>query len=118
MTLNQAGLCALCVLGLSGGQLMFRAGAANIKGEGLIALISGLQQPLLWTALVLYGSMTILWIQLLRSIPLNIAYPFIALAFGLVPLFSSILFNEPISTPQLCGILFIISGVMIIGFSS
>ena len=113
--MKQALLCLVCVTGISVGQLLFRAGALHVKGQGLSALWSASQQPLLWVALVLYCFTTVLWVHVLRTTALSIAYPWMALAFGLVPLMAYFVLKEPIGFYQMVGFILIIIGVILSG---
>ncbi|WP_236890994.1 hypothetical protein [Desulfoluna limicola] len=107
--------CFLCVVGISGGQLLFRAGALRIKGAGLQALVDAVLQPYLWLAFVLYVFTTFLWVHVLRTTALSFAYPWMALAFGLVPLMAYFIFDEPIGFNQIAGFLLILLGVTLSG---
>ncbi len=107
--------CILCVFGISSGQLLFRAGALKIKGTGFHALMNAISQPYLWLALILYALTTLLWVHILRTTPLNFAYPWMALAFGMVPLLAFFIFKEPIGINQIAGFLLIIIGVTLSG---
>jgi drug/metabolite transporter (DMT)-like permease len=109
----------LSVLGISIGQIFLKlsamqAGDVNVLGIRLgkylyinIYLIAGL---------TVLGSATLLWIWILRTVPLSVAYPFMALAFVLVPAFSYFIFNEAISWTQVIGFLLIAIGVVVASF--
>jgi multidrug transporter EmrE-like cation transporter len=47
----------------------------------------------------------------IERLPLSVAYPVMALAFVLVPLFGRLLFNDPLSLAQWVGMALIIAGV-------
>lgn len=55
----------------------------------------------------------IMWIYALRSVPLVIAYPFIALSFIAVPLLSSIFLGETYGADTFLGGLLIVAGIII-----
>ncbi len=65
-------------------------------------------------ALCIYGAATVLWVWVLRFIPLNVAYPVYALAFIIVPVASYFLLTEPIGLKHLLGGLLIVAGVFVI----
>ena len=94
-------LSVICVSGLAAGQLLFKQAAAALPAEPVLA--DWLTNPWLYAALGLYGAMTILWIWILRHAPLSIAYPFMALAFIIVPLLARLVFGEPLSWQTLAG---------------
>lgn len=108
---------ALCIysIGLSVGQVLFKR-AANSLSDGLGGL--AFQQlafsPPFLLAVVLYGGLTVYWTYLLARVPLALAYPFVALCFVLVPMFSAALFDERISGAYYGGIVCIVIGVLII----
>ena len=71
-------------ISMATGQVLFKLGATRAAPatdlEGWMNLIF---QPIVITALALYGAATFLWLWLLQKIPLTTAYPFAALAFVL-----------------------------------
>lgn len=102
-------LTLLCVTGIACGQLLFK------KAAGAMSAASGWQAQLLngwlWAALALYGVMTLLWIWILRHAPLHIAYPFMGLAFLIVPVLAWALLGEPLTWQTLAGGALILAGV-------
>ena len=84
MSLNQIILILLTVVLLSVGQLLLKLAATDMKNLD----ISSLLQPKSILALCVYGIATIFWIAVLRHTPLRIAYPFVGLAFLIVPTLS------------------------------
>ena len=53
------------------------------------------------------------WMAALTKFPLNVAYPFTALSFVAVLLFSALLFYEPVTLSKWVGMAFLIAGVVI-----
>ena len=107
-------LTCLCVAMIAAGQLLFKLVAlrsAAVPDAGLAA--HWLNWPFL-AALAIYGAATILWIWVLRFIPLNIAYPVFALAFIIVPVASYLMFREPLGWHHAVGGALIIGGVLVI----
>ena len=51
----------------------------------------------MWVAVALYAAATLLWVRILTTVPLSRAYPFVALAFVLVPAAGYLFFHEAIS---------------------
>lgn len=104
----------VCVCMIAAGQIMFKL-VAN-RGA-TTANLSVVEQWLNWqfvVALSIYGVATILWIWVLRFIPLNVAYPVFALAFVIVPIAAYFLLNEPIGYHHLIGGALIVVGVVVI----
>ena len=107
-------LTLLCVTGIACGQLLFKqaatASTALAGWHGL--MINGW----LWAALVLYAAMTLLWIWVLRHAPLHVAYPFMGLAFLIVPVLAWALLGEPLTWQTLAGGGLILAGVTLASF--
>jgi len=96
------------------GQILFKRAARSFAGQsGLDGFVSLFTSASFWSAIVLYGMSTLLWVWLLRDVPLNRAYPFAAVAFVLVPILSYLLLDEPITVPAMLGAAFIVVGIAI-----
>lgn len=102
-------LTTLCVTGIAIGQLLFKKAAGAMSGT--VGWQSLLLNGWLWAALALYGVMTLLWIWILRHAPLHIAYPFMGLAFLIVPVLAWLWLGEPLSWQTLAGGVLILAGV-------
>ena len=109
MSISQVILIFLTVVLLSIGQVLFKLAAMDIKNVNFFSIL----QPKLILALCLYGVATIMWIAILRHTPLRLAYPFVALAFLIVPVLSWLWINEPISVNAFVGGAVILIGVWI-----
>ena len=99
----------LCVLGISIGQLLFKKAAAALPSA--ISLTDLLQNWWLMAALVLYGITTLGWVWVLRHAPLHLAYPFMGLAFLIVPTLAWTFLGEPLHWRTLAGGVLIMAGV-------
>lgn len=100
---------------LSIGQLLFKRAALQVADENAVGAILKLSlSPTLWAALVLYGLATVLWVLILRTVPLSLAYPFFALGFVLLPIFSWWLFDEKLGWTLFAGTGLIVLGVLTI----
>lgn len=101
---------------LSVGQLLFKKAALSSFKlntlENVALLIFNLWFIL---ALIFYGLATLLWMVILQSTPLTIAYLFVALGFIFIPLASSIVFGERLDMNYLFGSLLIMIGIIIAG---
>lgn len=99
---------------IAGGQVLFKLTsrqAGNLDAQGLMQLMLN---PFLIAALVLYGAGTLIWIFVLKAVPLTIAYPFMALSFCAVPLLAHFLLGEPVSWRLALGTALIIAGMLTI----
>lgn len=105
-------LLLLFALLLSTGQVLFKVAAVTMPAiEGVGGVLAIARNPYAWIAVVLYGSATVLWIVLLQSVPLSVAYPFVALGFVVVPLAARVFFGEPLSLPYMAGVVLILGGI-------
>ena len=101
----------MCVVGIAVGQLLFKK-AATFHNEhtGLIAI--ALNYWLL-AALTIYGVATLAWIWTLKQVPLYVAYPFMGLAFVIVPVLAHFFLDEPITWKTVIGGLLILGGIVL-----
>ncbi|KRW60859.1 EamA family transporter [Pseudomonas sp. TTU2014-080ASC] len=107
-------LAALTAVSMASGQLLFKLGAQRLQGENLGQLIgSFLFNPYLMGAIFLYATTVLVWIYVLRVLPLSIAYPLTALSYIIVPILSLFILGEKVSTNTIIGSTLIIAGVMI-----
>lgn len=114
MTPYQVFFIVFCVLGISSGQILFKLAALSLpKSKSLWHITTFLVNPFLISGLVLFLGMTVLWILILRTIPLNNAYPFMALAFIFVPMLGAIFLGETIELKMVLGSLLIIAGIVV-----
>lgn len=108
-------LTLLCVLGISIGQVLFKQGASSIKDatQWQDWVLNGW----LLAALILYGATTLAWIWVLRNAPLRLAYPFMGLAFLLVPCLGWLFLGEPLRVATLTGGALILIGIALTAHS-
>jgi len=99
---------------IAAGQILFKRAAMQITpGVGGSWLLEVARLPTMWVAVALYAGATLLWVRILTNVPLSRAYPFVALAFVLVPAAGYLLFNEPITLRYALGAALIIIGVAV-----
>ena len=89
--------------------MLFKLAAMDMKNIDIYSLL----QPKLTLALCVYGIATVLWIAVLRHSPLGLAYPFVGLAFLIVPVLSWFWMSEPISLNTIVGGAVILIGIWI-----
>lgn len=111
MPILQLFLTITCVLAISTGQILFKRAALEIEHlDGWlhfrVLLIVGI-------AFVVYGGATLMWIHVLRTTALTIAYPLIALSFVAVPLLSWWLMDEQLKVSTIIGAIIIVLGVWV-----
>lgn len=112
MKLTQLILILATVFLLAVGQVLFKIAAINIEKNAL-PLVSSILNPHLIFALSVYGVATLMWIYTLRTISLQLAYPFVAIAFILVPLMGHWFLEERIGINTFIGAALIMVGVFV-----
>jgi drug/metabolite transporter (DMT)-like permease len=103
-----------CVALLAIGQVLFKIAALQwrIDGWSWATLRGFLSMPMI-AALVVYGVATILWVYVLRFVPLVAAYAVFSLAFIITPLFAHVALGEPLTLKTLVGGAIIVLGVTV-----
>lgn len=109
MNAGQIVLATLTVTGLAVGQILFKL-AATAAGSG--PTVAGITvSGHLLAGLAIYACATGLWLLLLRTAPLSVAYPFLALAYVVVPLIAAWWLGEALRWQTLAGAVVIVLGV-------
>jgi drug/metabolite transporter (DMT)-like permease len=108
-----AGLVVTPVM-IAAGQILFKLASARTGAADLSGLIGLAANPYLLAALVIYGLGTVIWVYVLKSVPLNFAYPFMALTFCVVPLLAWQFLGEPLSWKMAAGAALIMTGLLVI----
>jgi drug/metabolite transporter (DMT)-like permease len=104
-------------VGMSGGQVLFKAAAIRLASSdgALVDRLFGLLLNIYFlAALVLYASLTLLWVWILSLTSLSRAYPFVALALALTPLMGNLFFDETLSPYFIIGLVLILVGLFFI----
>lgn len=104
----------LVAIMLAIGQALFKASAISWAekdkaGFGVLNIIS----TTFIASLVLYGIATILWIVVLRNLPLSKAYPIMLVGSACIPLIGYFFFNEEITLRYIVGFGIVIAGLYI-----
>ncbi|BEU97899.1 undecaprenyl phosphate-alpha-L-ara4N flippase subunit ArnE [Acidovorax sp. DW039] len=109
MTLLNIAQTLVCVFLISIGQILFKKSAAHLTDP--ITWQSIILNGWLITSLAIYGLTTLGWIWILRQVPLHLAYPFMGLAFIIVPTLAWLILGEPLHWKTLVGGFIILAGV-------
>ena len=112
MSWFQLALILITVTALAAGQVLFKLAAGSLNfapGWQLMELL----EPRLVVALVVYALATVLWLAVLRITPLRLAYPFIGLAFVLVPVLAHFILGEPVGLNTFLGAALILLGIWV-----
>ena len=99
------------VLSISTGQVLFKtaAGRANVANSMLAPDVLGV----LFAAFALYGGATLVWVYVLRHVPLSAAYVFMSLSFVIVPLLGWFFFKESLTPRYFIGMALIVAGILL-----
>jgi undecaprenyl phosphate-alpha-L-ara4N flippase subunit ArnE len=93
---------------------MFKTAASQWKVDGLTWQTAvNFLSPLMIAALALYAVATVLWVFVLRTVPLSAAYMVFALAFLIVPVLAHFVLDEPLTPKVLIGGAVIVAGIFI-----
>lgn len=111
MSLRLLLLTIACVFGISAGQMLFKKAALELPAQPGFA--DWATNGWLIVALALYGATTLLWIWVLRSAPLHLAYPFMGLAFIIVPALGWMFLGEPLHLQTFVGGALILAGIAV-----
>lgn len=104
-------VAVFCVLGIVVGQLLFKMGANAWASSGSFFALKTL--TVLAAAMTLYGLTSLAWVWVLQKADLGKVYPYMALAFILVPLGSYLLFTEKFQPQYLFGVILIATGILL-----
>ena len=115
--MNFKSICTILaiVTAIAGGQLLFKATALVWHSQRSLLSVAVLYR--LVPAVAVYGVATLGWIWVLQRIPLQMAYPFMALTFVLVPIGGFFYFGERINFLYCLGVVLVIGGIVVTIFS-
>jgi multidrug transporter EmrE-like cation transporter len=116
LPLTYVAILCLYALAMAGGQMLFKSAALATPQRGALAewTLELLRNWQFFAALVTYFLLAVLWVWILRVVPLSQAYPFVALAFAIAPLMGGIWFGEPLSARLLVGLAIIMCGLLLV----
>jgi len=102
----------------TGTQLAFKWGADGLADLdfGWAMLARALALPGVWLAAAGYAGTFVVWMMILRDMPLSRAFPMTGLAYVTVPLLAWIVFGDRIDLMRGLGIALIVGGVVALGW--
>jgi multidrug transporter EmrE-like cation transporter len=98
------------------GMMRSQKGPASVGSEAVMGAIRSIGNPQVLLGFMLYGVSSILWLIILKKVPLSKAYPMISLSYVVVVLLSSFILKEKIALSTIVGLVFICCGVALIGY--
>jgi len=96
------------------GQVLFKLTSERLLAREGGHFFSIAFDPIFIAALILYGTATLLWIIVLKTVPLSFAYSFMALTFVIVPLLAALFLKEPLTLRYAFGASLIMAGLVIV----
>lgn len=111
LPLHMIGLLVITPFLIAAGQVMFKMTGMKLAAFPAQPVQSALLSPIFIGALALYGGATLLWVYVLKSVPLSYAYSFMALTFVIVPLMARFWLGEEISPRYYLGMVLVLAGL-------
>ncbi len=106
MSISQYFLIISTVILLSFGQILLKIAAVSFQNDSIIDIKIAF-------AILVYFFATLMWFIVLKMMPLKTAYPFVGLAFIVVPILSNFFLGEELDLRNILGALLIIFGIFI-----
>lgn len=115
MTNAQLGSVLLVVAAIIVGQILFKVSSQHVVvDKGPVGLFMSLMSWQFLLALVFYAIGTFLWVVVLKYVPLNRAYPFMAISFIVLPVAGYFLFGEPLTIRYMIGLVIFVTGLYLV----
>lgn len=108
-----AGLILVPLL-IAAGQILFKLASRHIGRFDTDSVMQLWRNHYLLIALALYALGTVVWLYVLKTVPLTVAYSFMALTFCAVPLLAHYFLGETMSWRYAVGFSLIILGMVFI----
>lgn len=90
----------------------------NLSLQSLVDIGSTLvHSPYFWLGIVCMASSFVIWMTVLSSIDLSVAFPLGSLSFIMIPILSVIFLHEEVPLLRWVGIAFIVSGIITLSIS-
>jgi undecaprenyl phosphate-alpha-L-ara4N flippase subunit ArnE len=105
-------LLAVAIAFNAAGQLLLKRAA--MAGGAVGAIQRAFLSPWFLVGVSSLGLSMLLWVQVLRKVPLTIAHPLTGTVFVIVPLASHYLWGEPLPPTRVLGVLVILAGMVLV----
>jgi uncharacterized membrane protein len=90
------------------------ASGNSSEGSALFTVVSTLQQPVFWAAMLMFGAQFYNWMKVLAKADLSYAQPITALSYVSVTVLSVLFLHEQVNLFRLLGIACVLVGVWLI----
>lgn len=104
----------LAILLQTAASVLSKQAALSLETFGLVGVVSN---PWYLAMLLALFVQALVWVQVLRRLPLGLAYPFTSLVFPATLVAAWALFGEEVRISHLAGTLVILAGIVLIGQS-
>ncbi|MGE6697149.1 EamA family transporter [Hyphomonas sp. NPDC076900] len=111
LPLHVLGLLVLTPLLIGVGQVMFKITGQKLAAYPPVPVQAAILSPAFLGALTLYGAGTLIWVYVLKTVPLSYAYSFMALTFVIVPVLAHFWFGEPLNARYFIGMGLVVAGL-------
>jgi drug/metabolite transporter (DMT)-like permease len=111
LPLHLMGLLVATPFLIAAGQVMFKITGQRLADFPGQPVQSAMLSPVFLGALALYGGATLLWVYVLKSVPLSYAYSFMALTFVIVPVMAHLWLGEALSARYYLGMGLVLAGL-------
>lgn len=108
------GLLAFCVPAEAGRELCYKR-AVDAAGQAGGLWPHLLVRPLLWAGLGLWAVELAAWVMVLQRLPLEVAFPLMALSYAAIPLAAHLVLGERLDRRQWAGVALITLGSVLVG---
>jgi len=95
------------------GQILFKMASGSVEKFDHMAVLSLMKNPIFMLAVAIYATATVLWVFVLRSVPLSVAYSFMGITYLAVPVLSAVFLGEAMNWRIYVGAGIIITGVLV-----
>ena len=89
--------------------------SGGIFSKFLVLVTIIFTKPYVFVGFALFGFSSLMWLNILRTTPLSVAYPTVALSYVLTTLLSWRLYGEHVTLVSLSGLFLICCGVVLVG---
>lgn len=108
------------VISGSAGAILLKIGANQLIIEDKTfhnIILQAIKNPFLAGGILLYAIPTILWIWLLRTIPINLLQPLLAMSYVVTALLAMVVLKESIPPLRWLGMALVMTGIAVISRS-
>ena len=95
------------------GQVLFKVTSERLLAAGDAPFVRAVLDPVFIGAVALYTVATVLWIWVLKQVPLGYAYSFMAMTFVFVPVLAALFLGESFNPRYAVGTALIVVGLVV-----